>query len=91
MALDTRLITTWRSREASARSRGGMSSKRPVVRSMPFEAARGPSSSTTSSISRLRLNSSSSISSLPASMREKSRMSSITRRSEEADELTVSR
>ncbi len=77
MALPARLSSTWRSRVASPMTRSGSRSSTSEAISRPLAWARGASSSTTSSTSAASENGCGSSSSLPASILEKSRISSI--------------
>ena len=77
MALPARLSSTWRKRVASPMTRSGSRSSTSEAISRPLACARGPSSSTTSSTRSVSENGCVSSSSLPASILEKSRISSI--------------
>ena len=77
MALPARLSSTWRSRVGSPMTRSGNRSSTSDAISRPLAWARGPNSSTISSTSGSSANGRGSSSSLPASILEKSRTSSI--------------
>src|SRR3546814_8241559 len=89
MALPNRLYNTWRSRTSSANTCSGISGETNKRRSTPLLAATG-SSEVQSPSARSRIESgASSNSSRPASILEKSRISSIRLNSTPADSRTV--
>jgi hypothetical protein len=85
IALPMRLSRTWRTRVASPTKRCAAASSTNAAISMPLAWARGANSSTTSSTSGRNANGLMSRSSRPASILEKSRMSSIRQASASPD------
>jgi hypothetical protein len=82
-AVETRLSRIWRTRASSPRTRRGMSARHAISR--PFDCARGASSSTAFCTQVSITNGVSCSASLPASILEKSRISSISASSVRAD------
>ncbi len=67
-ALPTRLISTWRSRAASATASSGTVASATVTTEIPFAAAAGPNSAATSASSARGLNGAGRSTSRPASI-----------------------
>ncbi len=89
-ALPTRLTRTWRSRPGSPRTMSGTSAATRARSSTSLALARSARSSTTPSTVSRRSKLTCSSSSLPASIREKSRMSSTMDRSDSPDDRASS-
>ena len=91
IALPIRFTRIWRSRPGSPRTDSGTSASMSHTNSSPFSWARTASVLSVSPTVRPRLKGMVSISSLPASILEKSRMSLITLSSDSEDDLTMFR